>query len=131
MSGKYVNQLAAMPSMHFGYSFTIGMTLVYHSGLFRRHSLERGEKARRNAFWMGFYLLLGIGYPAFILTVIIATANHYFLDAVVAACFVFFSFACNRVFYVFIPLEDLLLYIIRAHKPVPSTGSRFRDRSGR
>ena len=65
MSGKYVNQLAAMPSMHFGYSFCIGMTMIYHSGLFRR-TLERGE-VRKNAFWKLFYLFLGLGYPTFIL----------------------------------------------------------------
>ncbi|KAF2197534.1 hypothetical protein GQ43DRAFT_475365 [Delitschia confertaspora ATCC 74209] len=129
MSGKYVNTLAAMPSMHFGYSFCIGMTMVYHSGLFRR-TLEQGE-SRKSAFWKIFYLAVGIGYPAFILTTIVATANHYFMDALVATCFVFFSFACNKVFYVFIPLEDLFLYSIRAEKPVPTTGSRFHERGGK
>ncbi|CAN9103405.1 unnamed protein product [Alternaria alternata] len=129
MSGKFVNQLAAMPSMHFGYSFCIGMTMIYHSGLFRR-TLEQGE-VRKNAFWKIFYLLLGIGYPSFILTVIVATANHYFMDALVATCFVFLSFLCNKFFYVFIPLEDLLLYVIRADKPVPTTGDRFHEKGGR
>ena len=129
MSGKFVNQLAAMPSMHFGYSFCIGMTMIYHSGLFRR-TLEQGE-VRKNAFWKIFYLVLGIGYPSFILTVIVATANHYFMDALVATCFVFFSFLCNKIFYVFIPLEDLLLYVIRADKPVPTTGDRFHEKGGR
>lgn len=129
MSGKYVNTLAAMPSMHFGYSFCIGCTLIYHSGLFRR-TLEKGE-SRKSAFWKLFYLLLGVGYPAFILTTIVATANHYYLDAIVATCFVFLSFACNKVFYVFLPLEDLLLWVIRADKPVPTTGDQFRERRGR
>jgi hypothetical protein len=129
MSGKYVNQLAAMPSMHFGYSFCIGMTLIYHSGLFRR-TLERGE-VRKNAAWKLFYLLLGIGYPAFILVTIVATANHYFMDALVATVFVVIAYACNKVFFVFVPLEDLLLYVIRADKPVPTTGERFHERGGR
>lgn len=129
MSGKYVNQLAAMPSMHFGYSFCIGMTLVYHSGLFRR-TLERGE-VRKSAWWKLFYLLVGLGYPTFILVTIVATANHYFMDAAVATCFVVLSFCCNKVFYVFIPLEDLLLYVIRADKPTPTTGDRFHERGGR
>ncbi|PSN69205.1 hypothetical protein BS50DRAFT_572367 [Corynespora cassiicola Philippines] len=129
MSGKYVNTLAAMPSMHFGYSFCIGMTLIYHSGLFRR-TLERGE-VRKNAFWKAFYLFVGIGYPAFILTTIVATANHYFMDALVATCFVFLSFACNKFFYAFIPLEDFFLYLIRAEKPIPTTGDRFHERGGR
>lgn len=125
MSGKYVNSLAAMPSMHFGYSFCIGMTMIYHSGIFRR-TLERGEP-RKNLFWKIFYLLLGIGYPAFILITIVATANHYFMDAMVATCFVVFSFACNKIFYVFIPLEDLFLYLIRADKPIPTTGDRYKS----
>lgn len=128
MGGKFVNQLAAMPSMHFGYSFIIGTTMIYHSGIFRR-SLETGE-SRKNTFWKIFYLVLGVGYPTFILTVIVATANHYFMDALVATFFVFFSFACNKIFYVFIPLEDLLLYVIRADKPTPTTGQRFHQRGG-
>ncbi|KAF2019254.1 hypothetical protein BU24DRAFT_115524 [Aaosphaeria arxii CBS 175.79] len=129
MSGKFVNQLAAMPSMHFGYSFCIGVTMIYHSGLFRR-TLEPGE-ARKSAFWKIFYLVVGVGYPAFILTTIVATANHYFMDAMMATLFVFFAFFCNKVFYVFIPLEDLLLYVIRADKPTPTTGQRFQERGGR
>lgn len=129
MSGKFVNQLAAMPSMHFGYAFCIGMTLIYHSGLFRR-TLERGE-VRKNAFWKIFYLVLGVGYPSFILTVIVATANHYFMDAMLASCFVFLSFFLNKLFYVFIPLEDMLLYVLRVDKPIPTTGERFHEKGGR
>ena len=129
MSGKYVNTLAAMPSMHFGYAFCIGTTLIYHSGLFRR-TLEQGE-SRKSLFWKLFYLIVGVGYPSFILTVIVATANHYFMDAMIATCFVFLSFACNKIFYVFIPLEDLFLYAIRAEKPKPTTGERYHDRGGR
>jgi hypothetical protein len=128
MSGKFVNQLAAMPSMHFGYSFTIGMTLVYHSGVFRR-TLERGE-ARKSVWWKVFFLCLGVGYPAFILVTIVATANHYFMDAMVAVGFVLLSFVCNKAFYGFIPLEDLFLFVIRAEKPVPTTGERLQARGG-
>ncbi|KAI5246683.1 hypothetical protein E4T42_06294 [Aureobasidium subglaciale] len=36
MSGKFVNSLAAMPSVHFAYAFAIGCTLIYHSGILRR-----------------------------------------------------------------------------------------------
>jgi hypothetical protein len=129
MSGKYVNTLAAMPSMHFGYAFCIGSTLIYHSGIFRR-TLEPGE-VRKGPFWKLFYFAFGIAYPAFILTVIVATANHYWMDALVATCFVLISFSCNKIFYVFIPLEDLLLYVIRADKPIPTTGDRFHERGGR
>lgn len=129
MSGKYVNSLTAMPSMHFGYAFYIGYTLIYHSGVFRR-TLERGE-FRKSTFWKGFYLLLGVGYPAMILTTIVATANHYYLDACVATFYVVLSFFCNKIFYVFLPLEDWFLWLVGAEKPTPSTGERFRERGGR
>jgi hypothetical protein len=129
MSGKFVNQLAAMPSMHFGYAFCIGMTLIYHSGLFRR-TLETGE-VRKNGFWKLVYLLVGLGYPTFILVTIVATANHYFMDAMVAAGFVVVAFFCNQVFHVFVPLEDAFFYVVRAEKPVPTTGERFQERAGR
>ena len=126
MSGKYVNTLAAMPSMHFGYSFGIGCTLIYHSTAFRStRSLLAGE-SKKPLFWRILYVCLGIIYPATILTTIVATANHYWLDAMVAATFVFFSFLGNRVFFVFVPLEDWLLWAIRADKPLPTTGERFR-----
>lgn len=71
MKGKYVNSLAAMPSMHFGYSFLIGCTLIYHSGVFRS-TLREGE-VRKSRTWRAFYVALGIFYPALILLVIVAT----------------------------------------------------------
>ena len=130
-SGKYVNQLAAMPSMHFGYSFCIGCTLLWHSTIFRSGSmLERNER-RKNKWWKLFFVVVGVGYPSLILTTIVGTANHYFMDAGVATCFVILAFACNKIFYVFIPLEDWFLWLIRAEKPIPSTGERFRSLGGR
>ncbi|KAH7112500.1 hypothetical protein B0J11DRAFT_597868 [Dendryphion nanum] len=129
MTGTFVNQLAAMPSMHFGYSFCIGITLIYHSGLFRK-KIRPGER-RKSAFWKTFYLVVGMAYPAFILTTIIATANHYFMDALVATCFVSFSFFCNKIFYIFIPLEDILLRALHAEKPAPTTGLRLQEHRSR
>jgi hypothetical protein len=129
MKGKYVNSLAAMPSMHFGYSFCIGCTMIYHSGMFRK-TLEPGEQ-RKSRTWSLFYVLFGIAYPSWILITIIATANHYYLDAFVAFFVVILAYACNWIFLVFLPLEDLLLWCLRLEKPLPSTGDRFRMRSGR
>ncbi|KAH0294215.1 hypothetical protein M436DRAFT_72686 [Aureobasidium namibiae CBS 147.97] len=123
MSGKYVNSLAAMPSMHFGYAFCIGCTLVYHSGVFRK-KLEYGE-VRKPWARRFFYVGLGVGYPMMILITIIATANHYFLDAVVATAYVLIAFMGNKVFHIFVPLEDWLLWVIRVERPVPSTGERY------
>ena len=130
MKGNYVNTLAAMPSMHFGYSFCIGATLLYHSGVLRRASaLESGE-SRKNVFWTCFYVLCGLAYPALIFVTIVATANHYFLDTLVATCYAVLSYLLNPILCVFLPLEDLLLWAIRAEKPVPSTGERYRARGG-
>ncbi|TVY91367.1 hypothetical protein LAWI1_G002717 [Lachnellula willkommii] len=127
MSGKYVNALAAMPSMHFGYAFIIGTTFIYHSGVFRR-TLETGE-TRRSKPWALFYVLLAIWYPCWILTTIVATANHYYLDAVMAFFVVLVAYLGNRVFLGFLPLEDLLLWCLRLNKPVPTTGDKMRRKS--
>ncbi|KZF21560.1 integral membrane protein [Xylona heveae TC161] len=129
MSGKYVNSLAAMPSMHFGYAFCIGVTLIYHSGIFRR-TLEKGE-VRKPLIWKLVYVAIGLAYPTLILSAIVATANHYWLDALMAVLVTGVAFLCNRVYLIFLPLEDLLLWVLRIEKPIPSTGERFRQRGGR
>ncbi|KAJ5038184.1 uncharacterized protein L3040_007052 [Drepanopeziza brunnea f. sp. 'multigermtubi'] len=128
MSGKYVNSLAAMPSMHFGYSFCIGSTMFYHSGVFRR-SLEPGE-TRKSKPWQLFYLFLAVGYPSWILITIVATANHYYLDACVSFFVVIAAFWCNKVFLVMLPLEDMLFWCLRLEKPIPTTGDRGRRIAG-
>ncbi|KAL1852928.1 hypothetical protein Plec18167_008939 [Paecilomyces lecythidis] len=125
MSGDYVNSLAAMPSMHFGYSFVIGCVLLYHSGIFRR-TLEKGE-ARMSRAWQIWYLFLAIVYPLSILITIVATANHYWLDAVVAIFVALLAFVTNKIFIALLPLEDLLLWALRLEKPIPSTGERYRN----
>ncbi|EPE06627.1 integral membrane protein [Ophiostoma piceae UAMH 11346] len=119
-TGKFFNQLAAFPSLHFGYAFCVGVTMLYHSGIFRRR-LGRREK-RLSRFWQVFYLVAGVAYPGFVLTIIVATANHYWLDALAAAFVVGFSWLCNRVFLVLLPLEDLFLFCLRLEKPEPTTG---------
>jgi hypothetical protein len=128
MSGNYVNSLAAMPSMHFGYSFVIGCTMIYHSGIFRS-KLEKGE-TRKNLFWKFWYLSIAVAYPVTVLITIVATANHYFMDAVAALFVALLAFLCNRIFLALLPLEDLLLWALRIEKPIPSTGERFHQRGG-
>lgn len=62
------NQYAAMPSMHIGWSLWCGITIAV--------------LARRT--WVR---VLGLAYPGVTLVVIVATANHFWLDAVGgAAC---------------------------------------------
>jgi hypothetical protein len=124
MSGKYVNSLAAMPSMHFGYSFSIGCTMLYHSGIFRK-TLEPGE-VRKSKPWQLFYALLALAYPSWILITIVATANHYYLDALIAFFVVIIAFLCNRILLLLLPFEDLLLWCLRIEKPIPTTGEKGR-----
>ncbi|KAA8893446.1 PAP2 superfamily-domain-containing protein [Sphaerosporella brunnea] len=120
MSGKFVNHLAAMPSMHFGYAFIIGSTCLYHAGAFRW--LGYGYENRSAQPWRWGLCALGVVYPLGILTTIVATANHYWLDAVAAMLTAAVSLLCNRVFMVFVPLEDLLLWVLRVDKPKPNCG---------
>lgn len=129
MSGDYVNSLAAMPSMHFGYAFVIGCTMIYHAGIFRRN-LEKGE-VQKSWGWKLVYIMIGVGYPGMILITIVATANHYWLDALMATVVASLAYLCNGVFMGLLPLEDLLLWILRLTKPQPTTGERFRQRGGR
>ncbi|ORY68484.1 uncharacterized protein BCR38DRAFT_406406 [Pseudomassariella vexata] len=146
MSGNYVNKLAAMPSMHFGYSFCIGCVFVYESGFLRQwcrltrkrvefdsaaelvspsYPPSRSERdGQRSASARGMYLFTGILYPSIILLTIVATANHYFLDAVAAIFVVLVAFICNKMLLNFLVLEDWLLWAWRLEKPEPTTGLR-------
>lgn len=126
MSGDYVNSLAAMPSMHFAYAFVIGCCLIYHASIFPRQ-LEKGETKKR--VWVKFFCgSIGIAYPTMILVTIVATANHYWLDALMAAVVACAAYLYNSIFLALLPVEDLLLWCLRLEKPIPSTGQRFRQR---
>ena len=60
------NPYAAVPSMHVGYSLIVAAGLLRHG----RHLLVRA---------------IGALYPPFVLLVIVATGNHFFLDAAAGA----------------------------------------------
>ncbi|CAK7207294.1 hypothetical protein SEUCBS139899_010104 [Sporothrix eucalyptigena] len=156
MSGQYVNKLAAMPSMHFGYAFAIGCVFMYESGFIQQFVSRRkirflfdydesevdsdvssddaGDASsprlpslplhEKSIVTRCLFLFFGIFYPSWILLTIVATANHYFMDAVVATLCVLVAFLCNRVLLNFYPLEDWLLWILRVEKPKPTTGWR-------
>lgn len=121
-TNQFFNQLAAFPSLHFGYSFCIGTVLMYHSGIFRRRLAPR-EK-RMSKAWQIFFAVLSIVYPMFVLTIIVATANHYYLDALAATGVVAISWLCNRYLLYLLPLEDVFLWCVKLEKPVPTTGNR-------
>ncbi|KIX06868.1 uncharacterized protein Z518_04844 [Rhinocladiella mackenziei CBS 650.93] len=128
VGGNYVNQLAAMPSLHFTYAFVIGCTFIYHSGVFRR--VGRNEP-RKSVVWQIFFLVAGICYPLLVLTVIVATANHYWLDAIVAMCTTTTSLLCNKVWMFLLPAEDMLCWVLRVDKPLPTTGDRLQRQGAR
>ncbi|KXT15538.1 hypothetical protein AC579_6529 [Pseudocercospora musae] len=118
VGGANVNQLAAMPSLHFTYAFIIGVTFLYHSGLFH---MFRGRRTGKSPIVSFLWIVAGILYPIFVLSIIVATANHYYLDAVVATFSVALSFLANRIWLVLLPVEALVLRILHIRKPRPST----------
>ena len=77
------------------------------------------------------YVFIGLGYPSMILITIVATANHYWMDALMATVVACTAYLCNGIFLALLPVEDLLLWALRLEKPIPSTGERFRQRGGR
>ncbi|KAF7589828.1 hypothetical protein BBP40_003638 [Aspergillus hancockii] len=127
VGAKSVNQFAAMPSLHFTYAFVIGCTFIYHSGILQR---LLGQPTRTTRLTVIFYVTLGIIYPLLVLSVIVATANHYWLDAVVAVFTVSLCFMGNRILVVLLPLEYCLCWVLRLAKPVPTTGDRLLKYGG-
>jgi hypothetical protein len=74
--------------------------------------------------WQVFFVALSILYPAFVLTIIVATANHYWLDALAATGVVLVAWLSNRILLGLLPLEDLFLWCVKLEKPFPTTGNR-------
>ncbi len=73
------NQYAAMPSMHYGTSLLIGVVVFLLS---------------KNIFMrIGVFI-----YPTFVLLVIVATANHFWLDAICGGLIVIFAFLAMPLF---------------------------------
>jgi hypothetical protein len=99
--------LAAMPSLHFGYSFLIGLTIA---------TVPLRKRGRLG--WRRLAVVcIGMIYPAIILTAIVATANHFVLDAVAGACACILAWNFNDFLLNLLPLEDYLLAMVRIHKP--------------
>jgi hypothetical protein len=78
------NQYAAMPSMHIGWSLWCGLVIF----------------ALASAPWAR---ILGLLYPAATLVVIVATANHFWLDAVGGMICLAFGFALSYAWYGSLP----------------------------
>ena len=119
VSGKSVNQFAAMPSLHFTYAFFIGWTFIHHSGVLQ---ILRGRKSNKPLATQIFFVVLAIVYPCIVLLVIVATANHYWLDAVCAMLTVTACFGGNRVLLMLLPVEFGICWALKISKPTPTTG---------
>ncbi|MFD3547407.1 phosphatase PAP2 family protein [Streptomyces sp. NPDC058655] len=78
------NQYAAMPSMHIGWSLWCGLTIF----------------AVASAPWAR---ILGLLYPTVTLVVIVATANHFWLDAVGGLLCLAFGFAVSALWFRSLP----------------------------
>jgi hypothetical protein len=85
------NPYAALPSMHVGYALIVGTSLLRYGG---------GRLIRP----------LGTLYPAFVLVVVVATGNHFFVDAAAGALVAALAFAA-------------------AYSPDPSSGKKYTRRA--
>lgn len=123
--------VAAMPSLHFGYSLMIGVTITtfplpsqHHLSqtlrpLFLNYSHPRLSPNPLRLPWHRIVcIVFGITYPFTILAAIIATANHFILDAFAGAIICGLGWWGNSVLLNFLPLEDYYFFwILRIHKP--------------
>ncbi|WP_406511991.1 phosphatase PAP2 family protein [Streptomyces sp. NBC_00161] len=105
------NQYAAMPSMHIGWSLWCGLTIF----------------AVASAPWAR---ILGLLYPTATLVVIVATANHFWLDAVGGMLCLAFGYTVSRSWYGSLPHR--LPRHPEARDPHPATAAVLnRFRAGR
>lgn len=123
---KFCNQYAAMPSLHFGYSLLIGLTILsipLASDASTSNGHRRSSSGNLSISFKGSRLNiayphwkralcvgLGIAYPLTILVAIIATANHFILDAVAGAVVCGIAWWGNGILLNLLPLEDWFLY---------------------
>lgn len=130
-SNKFCNQWAAMPSLHFGYSLLIGLTVTmiplspregiphYFTVPFFGRSRTRGTGPINLPAWPRVLCIVcGVLYPIIILLAIIATANHFLLDAVAGAMVCGLGWAGNRLLLNLLFIEDYFLWCLKIHKPV-------------
>ena len=108
-TNKFCNQYAAMPSLHFGYSLIVGWSLFANAPAGARSRWRR----------MGLHYLF-MGYPTLILLAIVATANHYLLDAAAGFVVAVLALQANTVLLRLLPLENYVFDKLHIHKPPPA-----------
>ena len=125
---------AAMPSLHFGYSLMIGLTIMTiplpprDRGILAGNSNRWTRILRLQFSWRRLVCCLaGFSYPFLILVAIVATANHFVLDAVAGAFVCLLGWRCNGLLLNLLPLEDYFLSLVRIHKPEPSVDDWAAD----
>ena len=92
MAQFYYNAFAAMPSIHFGWTVLFGV-MFFSTGI----------------LWLR---VLGILYPTITFFAIVATGNHYILDAIGGAGVIAIAFLINRMMIRRnLPLSPSLFYI--------------------
>lgn len=72
-------------------------------------------------------LAVGFAYPVLISVAIVATANHFILDAVAGALVCALGWQFNGVLLNLLPLEDYFLWVVRIHKPEPMVSDAIDD----
>jgi hypothetical protein len=95
---KFQLTIAAMPSLHFGNSMFIAICLIK----FSPH------------WYLRFIAPL---WPMLMALTIVATANHFILDAVVGACVVLTAYRYNHVMLNLLPVERVLFGLLRLERP--------------
>ncbi|KAI9758685.1 MAG: 45 kDa subunit of RNA polymerase II [Chaenotheca gracillima] len=107
---RFCNQYAAMPSLHFAYSLMIGLTIM---------TIPISSTATGKSISMARLLCILVGalYPLIILVAILATANHFLLDAVAGAVVCGLAWWGNGILLNLLPVEDWFLWCLRTHKP--------------
>lgn len=123
---------AAMPSLHFGYSLIIGLTLVtLPLGVLRSQSLRKSSTPSLHQSIQRTIGLIcrvfGVLYPLTIFVVVLATANHFVLDAIIGGCICVLACRYNRVMLNLRVIEDCVLFVLRISKPRPGDEWCSRD----
>lgn len=120
-----------MPSLHFGYSLLVGLTIAsiplsparrrmrsIHLPIFNNSHPELAPHIRLPSPHRLVCLAIGFSYPAAILIAIVSTANHFILDAVAGAAVCAVAWKSNDILLNLLALEDWFLWSVRIHKPV-------------
>lgn len=111
-----------MPSLHFGYSLLIGLTVAFvplapQHRRNRTSALPMVGRVRLPPPRRLLCVAMGLSYPSMIFIAIVATANHFILDAVAGACVCAAAWVGNRFLLNLLPVEDYFLWCVRIHKP--------------